>query len=299
MTRRAVVTGGTGGIGLQTALGLAAAGHAVTVVGRSAERGARAVERIEAVATAEPPRFLAADLASLGAVRELAGRLADDGPLSVLVNNVGTFATERRLTTDGVEANFAVNHLSPYLLTELLVDTVAASERGRVVNVSSASVRAASRQGFDTVEPRGGYYAFHWYGRAKLANLAWTLELANRLRDRGVGVLAADPGGAATEMTDSTMTRPAIVHPAMRTLWPVLRRVFARSTAGPADLAARSSIAAAIDPAFDGRTGLLLGPDCTPTTPHRRSTDPATVRAVLELSRRLAPLSEPSTSAPA
>lgn len=117
MNRRAVVTAGTGGIGLETAKGLAQRGFAVTVVGRNAERGAKAVQEMAAVATGGAPRFVAADLASLGQVRELAAQLADEGPLGVLVNNVGAMFADRQRTVDGIEASFAVNHLSPYLLT--------------------------------------------------------------------------------------------------------------------------------------------------------------------------------------
>ncbi|WP_042435961.1 SDR family NAD(P)-dependent oxidoreductase [Streptacidiphilus anmyonensis] len=291
MTRRAVVTAGTGGIGLETALGLAAAGFAVTVVGRDAERGARAVERLEAVATDGGPEFVAADLASLGEVRALAARLSARGALDVLVNNVGAMFPERRLTVDGVEASFAVNHLSPYLLTEALLatETLGSGAPSRIVNVTSGAVRTAKHR-FDAVEPRGGYYGFHWYGRAKLANLAYTLDLARRLAGTGVAVLAADPGGAATAMTDGTMTDPRIVSPGLRLLWPLVRRTFERATAGPAALAARPSLLAAADPSLADRTGLLLGPETTPITPTRWATDPRVVRDVLRLSREAAPL---------
>ncbi|MFI7501709.1 SDR family NAD(P)-dependent oxidoreductase [Streptomyces sp. NPDC049687] len=289
MEQRAVVTAGTGGIGLETAMGLAEYGLAVTVVGRDAERGARAVERIAAVATGGGPRFVAADLASLGSVRALAAQLAAEGPLKVLVNNVGAMFAERQQTVDGIEATFAVNHLSPYLLTELLLDRLRDGGPSRIVNVTSAAIRVARRT-FDAVEPPGGYYAFHWYGRAKLANLAYTLDLAERLRGSGITVFAADPGGAATDMTNGTMSSPEIVSPALRLLWPLVRRTFERSTAGPASVAARPSIAAATDVSLDGQTGLLIGPDATPVRAFRGSTDPRTVNDVLRLSRQLAAL---------
>lgn len=291
MEPRAVVTAGTGGIGLETARGLAACGLAVTVVGRDTERGARAVERIGAVATGGEPRFVAADLASLGDVRALAARLAAEGPLKVLVNNVGAMFADRQQTVDGIEATFAVNHLSPYLLTELLLDQLRAGGPSRIVNVSSGAIRAAKRT-FDTVEPPGGYYGFHWYGRAKLANLAYTLDLAERLRGSGITVFAADPGGAATDLTHGTMRSPKIVSPALRLLWPLVRRTFERSTAGPASVAARSSIVAATDASLDGRTGLLIGPQANPVPAFRGSTDPRTVSDVLRLSRQWAPLED-------
>ncbi|WP_030916631.1 SDR family NAD(P)-dependent oxidoreductase [Streptosporangium amethystogenes] len=289
MGKRAVVTAGTGGIGLETAMGLAATGHAVTVIGRNAERGARAIERIDAVATGQGARFVAADLASLDSVRELAARLAGEGPLHVLVNNVGAMFADRQQTVDGIEASFAVNHLSPYLLTELLLEPLRAGGPSRIVNVTSGAIRAAKRS-FDAVEPPGGYYGFHWYGRAKLANLAYTLDLAERLRGTGVSVFAADPGGAATAMTDGTMRSPKIVSPGLRLLWPLVRRTFERATSGSASLAARSSVLAAADASLDGRTGLVIGPEARPVAPFRPVTDSRMAEAVLRLSRRLAPL---------
>ncbi|MEE1782906.1 SDR family NAD(P)-dependent oxidoreductase [Streptomyces sp. SP17BM10] len=287
MRKTAVVTAGTGGIGLETALGLAAAGYAVTVVGRSADRGGRAVERIDATRPAHPARFVAADLSSLPQVRALAGRFAAEHaasgePLTVLVNNVGAMFPERRVL-DGVEASFVVNHLSPYLLTELLLPTLAAGAPSRVVNVTSAAVGLAKRT-FEAAEPPGGYYGFHWYGRAKLANLAYTLDLAARLDGTGVSVFAADPGGAATEMTDGTLTDPRIVSPALRLLWPLVRRKFERSTSGPAAVAARPSIVAATDEGLAGRTGVVIGADTRPVAPFRAATDPRIAAAVRRLS---------------
>ncbi|MEV0988946.1 SDR family NAD(P)-dependent oxidoreductase [Streptomyces sp. NPDC049949] len=293
MKRTAVVTASTAGIGLETALGLAAAGHAVTVVGRDPDRGARAVERINATGPAHPARFLAADLASLDEVRALADRVAAEHaasgePLDVLVNNVGAMFADRH-SLGGVEASFVVNHLSPYLLTELLLPTLTAAAPSRIVNVTSGAVGLAKRV-FDDVEPPGGYYGFHWYGRAKLANLAYTLDLAARLDGTGVSVFAADPGGAATDMTDGTLTDPKIVAPALRLMWPLVRRKFERSTSGPASVAARPSIAAATDRALTGRTGLVIGARATPVAPFRGATDPRIARAVRRLSERHAPL---------
>lgn len=289
MKQTAVVTAGTAGIGLETALGLAEAGIAVTVIGRNAERGARAIERINATAPLHSARFLAADLSSLDAVRALAGRIAADGPLTVLVNNVGAMFPDRQDSVDGIEATFAVNHLSPYLLTELLLPTLRAGAPSRIVNVTSGAIGVAKRD-FDSVEPSGGYYGFHWYGRAKLANLAYTLDLAGRLDGTDVSVFAADPGGAATDMTNGTMRDPKIVSPGLRLLWPLVRRKFERSTSGPASLAAKPSIFAATDVSLAGRTGVVIGPQAHPVAPFRAATDPRIAEAVRHLSERLAPL---------
>ncbi|GHE74748.1 SDR family NAD(P)-dependent oxidoreductase [Streptomyces vinaceus] len=293
MKKTAVVTAGTAGIGLETALGLSAAGYAVTVVGRDPGRGARAVERVNATGPAHPARFLSADLASLDDVRALADRLAAEHaasgePLNVLVNNVGAMFADRQ-DRAGVEASFVVNHLSPYLLTELLLPTLTASVPSRVVNVTSGAVGVAKRV-FDAVEPPGGYYGFHWYGRAKLANLAYTFDLARRLDGTGVAVFAADPGGAATDMTNGTLADPKIVSPALRLMWPLVRRKFERSTSGPASVAARPSVVAATDASLSGRTGIVIGARATPVDPFRAATDPRLAEAVRRLSERYAPL---------
>ncbi|MEV6112251.1 SDR family NAD(P)-dependent oxidoreductase [Streptomyces sp. NPDC052109] len=289
MQQTAVVTAGTAGIGFETALGLAEAGLEVVVIGRDPERGARAVERINSTGPLHSARFLAADLSSLDAVRDLAGRILATGPLTVLVNNVGAMFPARQDTVDGIEATFAVNHLSPYLLTELLLPALRVGAPSRIVNVTSGAVGVAKRV-FDAVEPPGGYYGFHWYGRAKLANLAHTLQLADRLDGTGVSVFAADPGGAATGMTDGTLRDPKIVSPGLRLLWPLVRRKFARSTSGPASVAAKSSLFAAIDGSLAGRTGVVIGPGVHPVAPFRAATDPRIAEAVRRLSEQHAPL---------
>ncbi|GHH39232.1 SDR family NAD(P)-dependent oxidoreductase [Lentzea cavernae] len=284
MTKRAVVTAGTGGIGLETAAGLAAAGYEVTVVGRDPERGQAAVARI-----GPPTRFLAADLMSLRAVRALAEHVAAQGELSVLVNNVGAMFDDRRVNPEGVEATFALNHLSPYLLTQLLLPSLRAGAPSRVVNVTSGSVRIGARR-FDAAETPGGYYGLHAYGRAKLANLVHTLDLAERLRDTGISVFAADPGGAVTDMTTGTMRSSQVVAPWLRPFWPLVLQAFRRTTGGTPPQAARSSIIAATDPSLEGRTGLVIGRDGLPVSPLRGMTAPNLVGAVQRLSEQLAPL---------
>lgn len=293
MKRTAVVTAATAGIGLETALGLAAAGFAVTVVGRDPDRGARAVRRINAMTPLHPARFVAADLASLDAVRVLAERIAAHHaaagePLALLVNNIGAMFLERR-DLGGVEASFVVNHLSPYLLTELLLPTLTAGAPSRIVNVTSSAVRIAKRV-FDAVEPPGGYYAFQWYGRAKLANLAYTLDLAARLDGTGVSVFAADPGGATTDLTRGTMTDPKIVSPGLRLIWPFIGRRIQREISRPVSVAARPSIMAATGEVLAGRTGVVIGPQARPVAPFRAAADSHIAEAVRWLSERHAPL---------
>ncbi|WP_306278317.1 SDR family NAD(P)-dependent oxidoreductase [Streptomyces malaysiensis] len=143
---------------------------------RSRQSPVPAGARINAVGPATAARFISADLASLSEVRDLADRVVADGALSVLVNNVGAMFDDRRVTPDGIEASFALNHLSRYLLTELLLPALRAGAPSRVVNVTSGSVRIPTGR-IDTAEQKGGYYGLHAYGRAKLANLAYTPDM--------------------------------------------------------------------------------------------------------------------------
>jgi NAD(P)-dependent dehydrogenase (short-subunit alcohol dehydrogenase family) len=279
---RAVVTAGTGGIGLETARGLAQRGFEVTVVGRDQRRGERAVANLGEPGSA-PARFLRADLSSLQEVRSLGASLVAEGPLDLLVNNLGGLYRSRWTTVDGIEATFAVTHLSPYLLTEALLPALAAAPSSRIVNVTSGAVQFAGRPDFTVAEEPGRYVAFPAYGRAKLANLAYTLDLAARLDGTSTSVFAADPGGAATDMTGA-MT-PDMVPMPMRLLWPLIKR----SVAGDPAKAARSSVYAASDTSLAGTNGVLIDSRVRRAEPHKNARDPRTAAAVLDLSRLLAP----------
>ncbi|MDF6018244.1 SDR family NAD(P)-dependent oxidoreductase [Streptomyces sp. JH34] len=249
---RAVVTAGTGGIGLETALGLARRGWDLTLVGRDQDRGGAAVARVDEAAGRRAGRFVSADLSSLAETRRLGERLAGEGGLALLVNNVGGMWTERRESPEGVEMSIALNHLSPYVLTGTLTDALAEAAPSRIVNVTSSAVAAA--QGvFDAAEPPGPHYGLAATGRAKLAHLAHTLELAGRLRPRGISVFAADPGAAATD--NAAQMTVDILPPALRPHWEEIKK----GVSAPVAAAAAGPLAAATDPAMEGRTGLVIG----------------------------------------
>ncbi|MDG4775145.1 SDR family NAD(P)-dependent oxidoreductase [Solwaraspora sp. WMMD792] len=285
-TKRALVTGGTGGIGLATARALAGHGYAVTIVGRDQQRGDAARDQVSAAGPV-PARFIRADLSALSAVRALADDTRAAGPLDLLVNNVGGVYRQHWHTVDGIEATFAMSHLSGYLLTELLVDDMVAAGRGRIVNLTSGAIRLADRTPLDRVEVAGRYYGFSAYGRAKLANLAYTMGLADRLAGTGVTVLAADPGASATEMGRS-MRADLFPMPA-RLAFPLIYLNLFRTSATDA---ARSSIAAATGDLPSGTaasgdlpSGTVLGPKGTPVRPDARATDPTVIQTVTALSQ--------------
>jgi NAD(P)-dependent dehydrogenase (short-subunit alcohol dehydrogenase family) len=236
----ALVTGGTGGIGRETALGLAKLGATVVVVGRDRARGEAAVEAIRCQSGNAQVELMTADLSSLDEVRALAERFSSAyGRLDILVNNAAAMYAERQETADGLEATLAVTHLSPALLTHLLLPRLRASVPARIVNVGSG-VHRHVRMRWDDLQSAHGYRGLDVYGRAKLLNLMWTYELARRLRGTGITVVAADPGSAWTPMTEAMV--PSMLPVPLRLTWPLLRRVQRKQTP---EAAARSSVVAA------------------------------------------------------
>ena len=188
-----LITGATRGIGFFTALGMAQRDYEVVVVGRDRAKTAAALTALRERFPAGSFEGAEADLSSQADVRRLALDVRARFPrLSVLINNAGLFSAKRVLTVDGVELVFAVNHLAPFLLTNSLVDVLAANAPARIVNVNSSS---HLRGGADVADPAKaeGYDMRGAYSRSKLANLLFTKELARRL-EPGLTVNALHPG---------------------------------------------------------------------------------------------------------
>jgi len=195
-----IVTGGSTGIGHETALGLARLGAGVLVVCRSRERGQASVARIREETGSDSIELMLADLSAQASVRRLARDILAHNPqIHVLVNNAGVYRRRRELSEDGIESTLATNYFGPFLLTNLLLERMLASAPGRIVNLTSDLHRKA------TLDPAGlaadgRFSGMKAYGRSKLANLLFNLELARRLQGSGIEVNAVHPGTVATEI---------------------------------------------------------------------------------------------------
>jgi NAD(P)-dependent dehydrogenase (short-subunit alcohol dehydrogenase family) len=194
----AVVTGASSGIGLYTALGLARAGMRVVMAGRDATRTEAARRFVAERSGSDRLDVAVADFSRLAEIRRLAQEiLAAYDRLDVLVNNAGLLSPKYRLSADGFELTFAVNHLAPFLLTNLLLARLRASAPARIVTVASEAHRR-NRIDPGDLGGRRDWTMTKAYGRSKLCNILFTRELASRLDPCEVAATCLHPGGVAT-----------------------------------------------------------------------------------------------------
>jgi retinol dehydrogenase-14 len=196
--KTALITGGTSGIGKATAVALAAMGADVVVVGRNRERGEAAVAEIKSQGHSESVELMLADLSVQDEVRGLAETFLERyDRLDVLANNAGLVQSKRTETADGIETTLAINHLAPFLLTNLLLDRLKRSAPSRVITVSSEAQRWGDMD-FDDLQSTQKYRGFPVYGKTKLANIMFTYELAERLKGSFVTANCVHPGPVGT-----------------------------------------------------------------------------------------------------
>jgi retinol dehydrogenase 14 len=239
-----LVTGGTGGIGKATATGLAAMGARVGITGRDTARTRAAAAEIAAASGNPAVDPFPADMSSQGEVRRLAGQILTAYPrLDVLVNNVGGFWATRRLTADGLEYTFAVNHLAPFLLTGLLLDRLTVGAPARIVTVSSGA-HATGKIDFADLQGERRYSGQRAYSQSKLANVMFTYELARRLGGTGVTATVLHPGVVRTGFAAEDPS------PMWKAFLPLVRLFLKTPEKGAA-----TSIYLASSPAVDGVTG--------------------------------------------
>jgi NAD(P)-dependent dehydrogenase (short-subunit alcohol dehydrogenase family) len=251
--RTFLITGGSSGIGLETARVLIAHRARVILAGRNPAE-------LEKAATAEGAAgTLVVDLADLASIRKAAAGF--DGPIDVLINNAGVMnLPERRVTADGFEMTFGTNHLGHFALTGLLMPALRRSPDARVVTVSAQA--ATWRRGDLTdLMSENGYRPMDAYAKSKRANIVFTAELARRLAGTGMSAVVLHPGAAPTSLQRHTGG------PLMRAIGPVMERLLMGTPQG----AAWPSLYAATSD--DVHSGDFLGPaafrDQTAGTPKR------------------------------
>ena len=277
--RNALVTGGTGGIGKATAMGLAALGARVGIAGRDRGRLDTAAEDFSRRADNDEIDVFEADLSSQAQVRRLAAEVQERYPrLDVLVNNVGGFWAHRHVTEDGLELTFALNHLAPFLLTNLLIEGLVAQGDARIVTVTS-SAEALGRIDFDEHQGSKRYSGHRAYNQSKLANVLFTYELARRLRGTSVTANVVHPGVTRTAFGAEDQMR-------LFAATGGVARPFMRSPERGAD----TVVWAASSSELDGVTGGYFH-DRRPKRSSPRSHDDATAKRLWQVSEELVGLS--------
>ncbi len=276
--RVVLITGGNAGIGKETAVALASMGAQVVFTARDAARGTEALAEIRTRSGNDAVDVMPLDLARFASVREFAKRWSDEhDQLDVLVNNAGLILNSRRETDDGNEMTFQVNHLGPFLLTQLLRDQLVAGDDARVVNVAS-DAHSSARRGldFDDLQSRRHYRGFRVYGKTKLANILFTRELARRWDDTGVTANAVHPGFVASSFgRDGDTGRFGAL------LFPLLKP-FALSP----EQGARTQVYVASAPELAGITGGYWVKSA-PATPSAAAQDDAAAARLWEVSEEL------------
>jgi NAD(P)-dependent dehydrogenase (short-subunit alcohol dehydrogenase family) len=257
-----LVTGATDGIGRATAMALAELGARVIVHGRSASRIQQTAAEIRAH-TGIMPETIEADFATLATVTACGEEILKRFPrLDVLVHNAGVFVPQRTLTMDGYETTFAVNHLAPFLLTHVLGRLIRQSAPMRIVVVSSITHLGISLD-LDNLQGEKSYDGRQAYSLSKLANVMFTVELANRMRGSGVCINCLHPGVVATKL---------------------LRTGYGSMDAAPPGRGAETSIYLAASPAVEGVTGKFFK--------NQRESEPSPLVRDAALRARLWTLSE-------
>jgi NAD(P)-dependent dehydrogenase (short-subunit alcohol dehydrogenase family) len=242
-----LVTGANKGLGKEVALALADMGATVVMVCRDHDRGQVALEEIKAETGNSSLDLLLADMLSQQDIRRVASEFKSKySRLHSLVNNAGTRFGDWELTPDGLESTFALNHLSSFLLTNLLLDLLKASAPSRIVTTGSSTYRRAAINFDDIMPNQQNYDEAIAYDQSKLAQVLFTHELARRLEGTGITVNCADPGAVDTDIGVAG-------GPAFRERWRQRLPILVTPQEG-----ARTAIFAASDPEMGGVTGAYL-----------------------------------------
>jgi NAD(P)-dependent dehydrogenase (short-subunit alcohol dehydrogenase family) len=195
-----LITGGNSGMGKATAVELARLGAKVVILCRNKERGEKALEQIKLESNSDNIDLMFCDLGDLDNIRKFAKEFSEKyKKLNILINNAGVIVPKRQETKNGYELQFGVNHLGHFLLTNLLLDNLKLGAPSRIVNVASGAHKIGKIY-FEDVNLTNNYTLIKAYGQSKLANILFTYELSERLKDSNITVNCLHPGAVATQM---------------------------------------------------------------------------------------------------
>jgi NAD(P)-dependent dehydrogenase (short-subunit alcohol dehydrogenase family) len=270
-----IVTGATSGIGRITALELAKKGATVVLAVRNESKAKRAVANIRQEAGHDRVDYLIVDFASQASIRQMAAIfLTRYDRLDILINNHGKVNILRRETADGIEETFAVNHLGYFLLTNLLLERIIQSAPARIINISSGSHRDG-RIDFDNLQLQEGYSWNRAYGNSKLANIPFTIELAERLEGTAVTANSLHPGWVATNIGANNVP-----------IFGRLGKAIINLTAISPEKGAETTLYLATSPDVANVSGQYFY-KCKPARPTAAAQDKAVARRLWEVSERL------------
>jgi NAD(P)-dependent dehydrogenase (short-subunit alcohol dehydrogenase family) len=277
-----LVTGATDGVGKAAAQALAALGAEVILHGRNQIKAELTQNQIQSQSGNPAVHYLLADFEDLDQVRSMTNAFKERfSHLDVLVNNAGSVFLTRHETSYGIEKTLLVNHLAPFLLTNLLLETITASKPSRIVNVASGS-HWHGHMDFEDLSFKKGYFVMSAYGRSKLANILFTYELARRLQDKHVTVNALTPGHVSTNIWRIDIP----------VLGPAIKRIVNRKALTPEEgadtvvyLASSLEVAEVTGKYFVHRKAVQTSPE---------SYDEAAARKLWEVSARLSGLAQKS-----
>jgi retinol dehydrogenase-14 len=270
--KTAIITGGNSGIGFQTASELTRLGWRIIITGRDESKLRAAADAVGGVV------WRKGDFASLRDVRALARTLNAEPRIDVLVNNIGISLSRQQKTEDGNDMMLQVNHLSPFLLTSLLLDRLKASAPARIVNVASRAHVWAKGPGFDDFQFAHNYSTRAAYARTKLYNILFTRELARRVAGSGVTANALHPGVIRTKIGhDGDLTGLAGI------VWPLLQRWRGE----PVEAGARVTMHVATAPELEGVSGQYFSTDLRETAPSTLAKDDRAAAMLWAMSEEL------------
>ena len=245
--KKCLVTGGTSGLGRATAHALAQQGTEVIVVGRNPKKCEKTVKKIKKSTGNDSIRHQIADLSSQKDIRTLVDEFKKNySSLDVLVNNAGAKFMEKKVTVDGLEMTFALNHLGYFLLTNLLLEALKTSQNARIVNVSSGAHSGCRTIDFENLQGEKNFDGRAAYALSKLCNVLFTYELARRLSDTDITVNALSPGGVATNFSRNNGLVPWARH--------IVSHLLTGNLVGP-QKGARTNVYLATSPEVEGITG--------------------------------------------